>query len=97
MPRRWKPPSWKTLDAIYAQKRAAACAAGYHRFIGWCTDDEGRLYWDCAHGCGHRHRRDPVTDEEIAAEQDCVPYREEQRIARERERKATQHRPEETS
>jgi hypothetical protein len=81
MVRRWKPPSRKTLDAMYEAERREACQGGHHRFIGWKTDDDGRLYWDCAHGCGHRHRRDPVTEEELAAECDCAAYEREQQIA----------------
>ncbi|WP_433145015.1 hypothetical protein ACQPZ8_01300 [Actinomadura nitritigenes] len=87
MVRRWKPPSMKTLEAIYEAERREACAGGYHKFGGWKTDDEGRSYWDCLHGCGHRHRRDPVTEQETLAESTCKLYQREQEIAEERARR----------
>ncbi|MBO2459837.1 hypothetical protein [Actinomadura violacea] len=74
----------KTLEAIYEAERKEACRGGHHKFVTWKTDDEGRLYWDCAYGCGHRHRRDPVTEEEAAAEANCASYERERQIAAKR-------------
>lgn len=38
------------------------------------------VLWDCACGCGHRHRRAPVTEEEVAAERNCATYERKQQL-----------------
>lgn len=67
--------SLAAINARYEREHREACATGYHKFGGWRRGGDGRAFWDCLRGCGHRHRNDPVTDAERAAEGGCAAYR----------------------
>lgn len=85
-----RPLTRESLAAIHARHEHAhreACAGGHHKFGGWQQDEDGRAFWDCAHGCGHRHRDTPSTLEETAAEDGCAAYQ--QHLDREARRPPT--------
>ncbi|MFV2179457.1 hypothetical protein ACFHW2_37355 [Actinomadura sp. LOL_016] len=67
----------ESLTAIHTRhirEGEAACAAGHHKAGGWETAEDGRRFWDCVRGCGHRHRNDPAPGEELAAEENCAVH-----------------------
>ncbi|HEY9412398.1 MAG TPA: hypothetical protein VIP77_22660 [Jiangellaceae bacterium] len=72
-----RPMTRESLASIHARDMRAhqeACATGYHAAGSWQTGGDGRLFWDCF-WCGHRHRNNPATAEEVAAEDRCDAYR----------------------
>lgn len=53
--RKWKPPSDAYYWANRRREKIEACKDGFHKSGEWKKHDDGRRYWDCMHGCGHRH------------------------------------------